>query len=147
VDTETADRETDALDLAARFFAPAEAARLATLPEPARSLEFLRIWTLKEAFVKALGLGMSLPLNRFAFGAAPSEFNCAADLADPAGWSFRSLPIKSSQVGHCQAEASGQNREGWISVALRRPCLELDAAALAPAGLEWLAARHLPLQP
>ena len=135
VDTETADRETDALDLASRFFAPAEAARLAALPQAAREQEFLRIWTLKEAFVKAVGLGLSLPLDRFAFGAAPGEFSCAAELGDPASWSFRSLYTGPSR----------RERESWISIALRRPYLNLDAAPLTPAGLEWLAARHLPL--
>jgi 4'-phosphopantetheinyl transferase len=57
----------DALDLAQRFFAPAEAATLAALPPPERMPHFYALWTLKEGFVKALGLGLSAGLDRCAF--------------------------------------------------------------------------------
>ncbi|MEZ5393485.1 MAG: 4'-phosphopantetheinyl transferase superfamily protein [Bryobacterales bacterium] len=55
----------DALDIATRFFSPPETAVLAELdPEP-RSRRFLDLWTKKEAFVKALGVGLSRPLPSF----------------------------------------------------------------------------------
>lgn len=44
--------------LAARFFTPAEAELLRSLPEPQRRLAFFRAWTRKEAFLKALGQGL-----------------------------------------------------------------------------------------
>jgi len=52
-------------DLAARFFSPSEIASLQALPLARRSLAFLACWTRKEAFIKALGQGLSCPLDAF----------------------------------------------------------------------------------
>jgi 4'-phosphopantetheinyl transferase len=53
-----------ALDIARRYFSAAEADGLAALPEVARSLAFLRLWTAKEAVLKALGRGLAFGLQR-----------------------------------------------------------------------------------
>ena len=70
VDVECIDRNVDAADIAARFFAPSETAHLAQLDEEARQQRFFDLWTLKEALAKALGMGMALSLNRLAFAIA-----------------------------------------------------------------------------
>lgn len=67
VDVECVDRDVDTADIAARFFAPAEAAHLVQLDAEARRDRFFDLWTLKEALAKALGIGMALSLNRLAF--------------------------------------------------------------------------------
>jgi 4'-phosphopantetheinyl transferase len=66
IDVENLDRSTN-LDVARRYFAPAEVAYLETVPEDRQPAVFLRFWTLKEAYVKARGIGLSLPLEQFAF--------------------------------------------------------------------------------
>lgn len=65
VDVELMREIEDADDLAERFFSPAEAAALAALPVDQKSLAFLACWTRKEAFIKAIGLGLSCPLDAF----------------------------------------------------------------------------------
>jgi 4'-phosphopantetheinyl transferase len=55
----------DHLNLAARFFSPDEVHALLALPEHMQVGRFFAVWTLKEAYVKARGLGLSLPLDRF----------------------------------------------------------------------------------
>jgi 4'-phosphopantetheinyl transferase len=50
--------------LIARCFAPDERAALAALPAAAQPRRFIELWTLKEAYIKARGLGLSLPLER-----------------------------------------------------------------------------------
>jgi len=65
VDVELIREVPDADDLAERFFSPTETASLRALPFDQRSLAFLACWTRKEAFIKALGLGFSLPLDAF----------------------------------------------------------------------------------
>ena len=90
VDVECIDRGVDSADVAARFFAPAEAAHLAQLDEGARRDRFFDLWTLKEALVKALGGAMALSLNRLAFAVAPDggvSVSAPVDIDDQA-WQF-----------------------------------------------------------
>ena len=53
--------------LATRFFSPAEADSLSGLEAGSLKRQFFRIWTAKEAYIKAVGLGLRIPLDRFAF--------------------------------------------------------------------------------
>jgi 4'-phosphopantetheinyl transferase len=53
--------------LAEHFFAPSEYDDICLSPDLCRSDRFYTYWTLKEAYIKARGLGMSLPLDGFAF--------------------------------------------------------------------------------
>jgi len=65
VDIEYQKKNIEPMDLAKRFFSPKEYAMLKnTLPEE-RLSSFYRCWTRKEAFIKAIGKGLSYPLNKF----------------------------------------------------------------------------------
>lgn len=67
VDVESLARETTP-DLAERYFAQPEVDYLRRQPNQIAIREtFLRIWTLKESFIKAIGTGLSTPLADFAF--------------------------------------------------------------------------------
>ena len=94
VDVECLDRANRWLDLAERFFAPREAAALRRLEASDRPTRFLEYWTLKESYVKARGLGLTIPLNGFSFdlpASAPGHlrirFTPAVDDND-ARWQF-----------------------------------------------------------
>ena len=84
---------------AERFFAPAERRRLASL-KPADYCEgFFNCWTRKEAYLKALGCGLSRPLDSFEVSLAPAE--PAQLLAGCEGWSvaaFAPLPLYHAAV-------------------------------------------------
>lgn len=54
-------------ELADRLFASIESEATRSLPPPAQIEALYKFWTLKEAFIKAIGLGLSLPLDAFAF--------------------------------------------------------------------------------
>ncbi|HZT81161.1 MAG TPA: 4'-phosphopantetheinyl transferase superfamily protein [Gemmataceae bacterium] len=93
VDVEDAGRDLDWLGLA-RWFAAEEQTRLRELPAADRRLAFFELWTLKEAYVKARGEGMSMPLSTFAFRTGPGgvEFAPPPD-DDPAAWHFEQFWI------------------------------------------------------
>jgi 4'-phosphopantetheinyl transferase len=55
------------IDVAAHYFATREAQDLLALAEPFRAARFYELWTLKEAYVKARGTGLTLPLSSFNF--------------------------------------------------------------------------------
>lgn len=97
VDAERLDRTLDFLPLARRFFAAEEAAVLETVPSAGRRRSFFELWTLKEAFVKACGRGLSMPLGDFAitFGGpqAPEVRFTAPGYGDPARWRFAQLEL------------------------------------------------------
>ncbi|HRY15054.1 MAG: 4'-phosphopantetheinyl transferase superfamily protein [Candidatus Competibacteraceae bacterium] len=66
VDVERLNRQGDWATLTRRWLAPEEQDWLVVQPVEERSTAFLRLWTLKEAYAKARGLGLSLPLDEFA---------------------------------------------------------------------------------
>lgn len=67
VDVESIDARYDLHDLSRTVLAPSELARFTAATETGQSLLFCRYWTLKEAYAKALGLGMSLMFDKIPF--------------------------------------------------------------------------------
>ena len=92
VDVEQTGRRVDAAGLSRRFFSPEEVAALENLPSGRMEEQFPLYWTLKEAYIKALGLGLSHPLDSFAFhltGESPYRIDFSAvDPQDPEKWRF-----------------------------------------------------------
>jgi 4'-phosphopantetheinyl transferase len=77
-------------EIAARFFAPGEVAMLLALAPDAQRQAFFRCWTRKEAYIKALGEGLSLPLDQFDLSSALGE-SATASGAQRDRWSVREL--------------------------------------------------------
>jgi len=95
IDIEMLRSNLDFVGIAERFFAPGEAADLASLPEADRKEAFFACWTRKEAFVKARGTGILLNLNQIEVSLRPREkptvIRADGDNADLAAWSLRDL--------------------------------------------------------
>ena len=95
--------ERDGEPLAERFFSPRESAALRSLPSELRREAFFHCWTRKEAYIKANGKGLSLPLDQFDVTLRPGE--PAALLAtrhDPnevRRWSMQNLLPAEGYVG------------------------------------------------
>lgn len=107
--------------LADCFFATPERAHLAALPVEARADAFFRIWTMKEALIKAQGLGFRLPLDRFAV-ITPDGHPCVVENGAthhswlvcplPAGSDHRvglALPASAAEVSLFRATETGHS--------------------------------------
>jgi 4'-phosphopantetheinyl transferase len=75
--------------VAKRLFAPEEYEALTALPPAQWIAGFYNCWTRKEAYVKALGLGLSHPLDSFTVSVAPGEPACFT--SDEPGWTLASF--------------------------------------------------------
>lgn len=67
VDVEHVRTRAVPLEIADRYFAPDEVLALAQVPEQAQQERFFEYWTFKESYIKARGMGLSLPLDGFSF--------------------------------------------------------------------------------
>ncbi|MGH9613320.1 MAG: 4'-phosphopantetheinyl transferase family protein [Bryobacteraceae bacterium] len=90
IDVERVDRAGDSLEIARRYFAPDEYARLETCAPEVRSRRFVELWTLKEAALKATGDGITASLDGFSF---ETDDSLAIRVDAPAGeraldWQF-----------------------------------------------------------
>jgi 4'-phosphopantetheinyl transferase len=132
VDVENVVARKAALGVADRFFAPAEVAALFALPEPLQHDAFFEYWTFKESYIKARGMGLSLPLDRFGFrypDASTVAIDIDPELEDCASrwqlWQFR--PTPAYLVAVCAERTSPT-----VSIAVREVFPPRHEAVLAP---------------
>lgn len=90
-------------DVATRFFAPSEVAHLQSLPDEQHERLFFDYWTLKEAYIKARGFGLALPLGDFAFQLSTGAPTIRIEPSlndDPATWQFmQDWPTPTHRLG------------------------------------------------
>jgi 4'-phosphopantetheinyl transferase len=73
IDVEYIHDDFATLEIAEHFFSKDEVAALKSLPADQRTIGFFNCWSRKEAFIKAKGMGVSYPLDRFTVSLAPGE--------------------------------------------------------------------------
>ena len=118
VDVECTQRKAP-LEVAERFFSEDESRRLRSLPAHAQAIRFWELWTLKESYIKARGMGLSLPLDQFSFeldepGSISIQF--AHGFGDtPSLWQFWQL--RPSEC-HLLSVCVGASNEGAVPIRL-----------------------------
>jgi 4'-phosphopantetheinyl transferase len=99
VDVECVRDGLDSLGIARQFFSPAEFHRLATRSPKHVEDMFLRLWTCKEAFLKAIGVGLSYGLDRVIVSEiGESDVTLAevpSDHGPPEAWSLLTVALAS----------------------------------------------------
>lgn len=117
VDVEFVNPNIEAQEIAARFFANNEVKNLLALPEKDQILGFFNCWTRKEAFIKAVGEGLSFPLDKFEVSLEPTK--PAKLLAthwkseEVFKWSIYALPPEPNFVGSVVIEGFVDKLRCW----------------------------------
>ena len=111
VDLERKRPELAEKQIAERFFSSQEIATLHTLSSSAWEEAFFACWTRKEAYIKALGKGLSLPLDQFEVSLRPGEpaemLNVAWDPEECSRWSLQELFLGPSYAAALCVEGHG----------------------------------------
>jgi 4'-phosphopantetheinyl transferase len=125
VDIECVREELDMLSLAQRFFTSQEQQKLLELPQAEKQAMFYSIWTRKEAVLKALGKGLSYPLDQLDVLSGDS---CCLTTENNQTFFIRSMPIASNHYAAfaCSADLE-KNRVDYFNFTgnIRRSTLSL----------------------
>jgi 4'-phosphopantetheinyl transferase len=102
--------------IASSYFCPEEVAEIAFLPQHEREPAFFRCWTRKEAYVKAIGEGLSAPLNSFRVtlqADAPARLvHLGGDATAASGWTLHDLNL----APDCTAALAYSGRPRSLSI-------------------------------
>lgn len=117
VDIEYMRADIDHEQLAKYSFSPNENAVLRSLPEVIKPKAFFNCWTRKEAYIKARGKGLSIPLDQFDVSLQPGELaallQSREDPQETVRWSLQELTPGPCYVGALAVEGSGWHLCLW----------------------------------
>jgi len=117
VDIEFIRPEFASAEIAERFFSSHEVAELRALPAATQREAFFNCWTRKEAYIKAIGEGLSMPLNQFhvslAPGSAAALLGNLRDAAEVTRWSLAELVPGPEYVAAVAVEGVGWGLRCW----------------------------------
>ena len=117
VDIEKVIPKSECLEIARRFFSEREYQALSAIHESERQRAFFACWTRKEAFVKAIGDGLSYALPEFSVGVAPDAPAAIEEvIADPNAvfrWSLANLHSEDGYVGTLAFEKAPCHIQQW----------------------------------
>ena len=103
--------------IAKRFFSPREAATLRELPAEVRQEAFYTCWTLKEAYLKAIGEGITLRLDQFEVSVTPGEpatlLSIHGDRNEASYWSLKGLNPGPGYVAALAVKGHGWHLRCW----------------------------------
>ena len=117
VDVERIRDDISDAEISERVFSASECARLRSTPPQLRVQEFFRYWTCKEAYIKARGDGLQLPLNRFEVLAGPKERFAKISIKDPSAadlpWYVQRLAPGAGYAGAVAAQGQAWECAFW----------------------------------
>jgi 4'-phosphopantetheinyl transferase len=117
IDVEFVNPNIEVKEIATSFFSTNEIKNLLALPEKQQTIGFFYCWTRKEAFIKAVGEGLSFPLDKFEVSLEPNKPAklLATDWQskDVSKWSIYSLSPEANFVGSLVIEGLVEKVKCW----------------------------------
>jgi 4'-phosphopantetheinyl transferase len=113
IDVEHRRPQVDIDQIARRFFARPEVEALQSLGPDQRVTGFYNCWTRKEAYLKALGEGIAVPLDRFAVSLLPGEPAVLLEAAAAARWQLRAIDPGPEYAAAVCVEGTGAELRCW----------------------------------
>jgi 4'-phosphopantetheinyl transferase len=117
VDVEWMRPLSEVAEISERFFSARERSMLASLPAEQQHSAFFTCWTRKEAFIKAVGNGLSHPLDQFDVSLLPGEtprlMETRPDPAEAGRWEMRELNVGDDYAAAVVVEGAGWNLKAF----------------------------------
>lgn len=117
IDAEYVRADLASLEVAATAFSTSEMEMLKAVPEDRRTEAFFACWTRKEAYVKAKGKGLSIPLDEFDVSLLPGEparlMNVRADPTEASRWSLMDIHPAHGYMGAIAVEGNAATPIFW----------------------------------
>ncbi len=117
VDVEQIHPIVEMVQIAERFFATQERAALLALPPEQRQPAFFNCWTRKEAYLKALGDGLTQPLDQFIVSLGPGEparlLSLAGDVIEASRWLIEAFHPADGYVAAVAIPGQGWHFNYW----------------------------------
>jgi 4'-phosphopantetheinyl transferase len=112
VDLESIRADFASDEIARRYFSKQELAELCALPETMQTQGFFECWTRKEAYIKARGLGLQIPLQSFSVSLTPGKPETLQS-EDAGGWILRSIEVGPHFAGAIVGEGCDWQPRFW----------------------------------
>jgi 4'-phosphopantetheinyl transferase len=115
VDIEYVKNDFEWKEIVERFFSPREIQMINALAKNLQHRAFFTCWTRKEAYVKATGMGLSLPLKEFDVSPVPGATTLLLSSPEKMRWSMKEVDVADSYVATVAVEGHdpGINYLDW----------------------------------
>jgi 4'-phosphopantetheinyl transferase len=117
VDVERIRADMELERIASRYFSQGEFSELMTVQSDQRIVAFFNLWTRKEAYIKAQGLGLSLPLESFDVSLTPDEpailRATRPDPGEAARWTLHSMQVDPGYAAAVAVEENNPEFRSW----------------------------------
>jgi len=117
IDVEYTQRAIEINQIAKHFFSPNETLALNKLPLREQKQAFFNCWTRKEAYIKAKGKGLTIPLDSFDVSLNPQDpaelIEIRNDVTTTNDWALYALNLQKDYVGALVVAGDNHNLSHW----------------------------------
>ncbi|HSF57759.1 MAG TPA: 4'-phosphopantetheinyl transferase superfamily protein, partial [Candidatus Binatia bacterium] len=113
VDIEYVKNDFEWTEIVERFFSPREIQMINAVPKNLQHRAFFTCWTRKEAYVKATGMGLSLPLKEFDVSPVPGAATLLLSHKEASEWSMKEVDVAEAYVATVAVEGHDVRIKYW----------------------------------